>query len=161
MAIATRSINDNVRFLMGTGSAIEKQTPYFAGQILTAAANLSTSPSYGEVLALKFNHQLEEDDINALGIILPPLAKLDAAGTQLEHGRLEARAAQVCLKIFNLWRIQYLSLKTLIGLIPNLGLCCRWYCRNCQQKYCHDSYAPTEYDFPTKSWRSRSIIGRK
>ncbi len=95
------AINDNVRFLMGTGSAIEKQTPYFAfGQILTAAANLSTSPSYGEVLALKFNHQLDEDDINALGIILPTLAKRDATGAQLEHGRLEARAAQVCLKIF-------------------------------------------------------------
>ncbi len=95
------AINDNVRFLMGTGSAIEKQTPYFAfGQILTAAANLSTSPSYGEVLALKYNYQLEEDDINALGIMLPTLAKRDATGKQLEHGRLEARAAQVCLKIF-------------------------------------------------------------
>eukprot|EP00942_MAST-04A_sp_MAST-4A-sp1_P003825 g3825.t1 len=95
------AIDDNVRFLMGTGSAIEKQTPYFAfGQILTAAANLSTSPSYGEVLALKFNHQLDEDDVNALGIILPTLAKRDETGAQLEHGRLEARAAQVCLKIF-------------------------------------------------------------
>ena len=72
---------------MGTGSAIEKQTPYFAfGQILTAAANLSSSPSYGEVLALKFNHQLEEDDINALGIILPTLAQRDANGVHLEHG---------------------------------------------------------------------------
>ena len=31
------AIDDSVRFLMGTGSAIEKQTPYFAfGQILTA-----------------------------------------------------------------------------------------------------------------------------
>ena len=95
------SIDQNVRFLMGTGSAIEKQTPFFAfSQILTAAANLSTSPSYGEVLALKFNYDLEEEDINALGIMLPTLARRDAKGTQLEHGRLEARAAQVCLKIF-------------------------------------------------------------
>ena len=55
---------------MGTGSAIEKQTPYFAfGQILCAAANLSTSPSYGEVLALKHTYQLDEEDVNALGII--------------------------------------------------------------------------------------------
>ena len=84
------AIDDNVRFLMGTGSAIEKQTPYFAfGQILTAAANLSTSPSYGEVLALKFNHQLDEDDVNALGIILPTLAKRDETGAQLEHGRFD------------------------------------------------------------------------
>ena len=96
------AIDDNVRFLMGTGSAIEKQTPFFAfGQILTAAANLSSKPSYGEVLALKHTYQLEEEDVNALGIILPSLAKRDEAGNQIEQGRLEGRAAQVCLKIFN------------------------------------------------------------
>ncbi len=35
------SIDQNIRYLMGTGSAIEKQTPYFAfSQIFCAAANL-------------------------------------------------------------------------------------------------------------------------
>eukprot|EP00942_MAST-04A_sp_MAST-4A-sp1_P006235 g6235.t1 len=95
------SIDQNVRYLMGTGSAIEKQTPYFAfSQILCAAANLSSSPSYGEVLALKFTYQLDEDDINALGIMLPTLAKRNEDGTQVDHGRLEGRAAKVILKIF-------------------------------------------------------------
>ena len=70
------ALDDNIRFLMGTGSAIEKQTPYFAfAQILCAASNLSTSPSYGEVLALKHTYELSEEEISALGIILPSLAK--------------------------------------------------------------------------------------
>eukprot|EP00942_MAST-04A_sp_MAST-4A-sp1_P014921 g14921.t1 len=95
------SIDQNIRYLMGTGSAIEKQTPYFAfSQIFCAAANLSTSPSYGEVLALKHTYELDEGDINALGIMLPTLAKRDEKGQQLDHGRLEARCAQVVLKIF-------------------------------------------------------------
>ncbi len=95
------SIDQNIRYLMGTGSAIEKQTPYFAfSQILCAAANLSSSPSYGEVLALKHTYQLDEDDINALGIMLPTLAKRKEDGTQVDHGRLEGRAAKVVLKIF-------------------------------------------------------------
>lgn len=95
------SIDQNIRYLMGTGSAIEKQTPFFAfSQILCAAANLSSSPSYGEVLALKFTYQLDEDDVNALGIILPSLAKKNEDGTQVDHGRLEGRAAKVVLKIF-------------------------------------------------------------
>ena len=95
------SIDQNVRYLMGTGSAIEKQTPYFAfSQILCAAANLSSSPSYGEVLALKFNFQLDEDDINALGIMLPTLAKRKEDGSQVDNGRLEGRAAKIVLKIF-------------------------------------------------------------
>ena len=95
------SIDQNIRYLMGTGSAIEKQTPYFAfAQILCAAANLSSSPSYGEVLALKFTYQLDEDDINALGIILPPLAKRNEDGSHVDRGRLEGRAAKVVLKIF-------------------------------------------------------------
>ena len=96
------ALEDNVRFLMGTGSAIEKQTPYFAfGQILCAAANLSTSPSYGEVLALKHTYDLSEDEINAIGIILPSLAKkMDDGSDDQQHGRLEALAAQVCLKVF-------------------------------------------------------------
>ena len=95
------SIDVDVRYLMGTGSAIEKQTPYFAfSQILCAAANMATSPSYGEVLALKYNYQLDEDDVNALGIMLPSLAKRDEHGTQVDRGRLEARASKVVLKIF-------------------------------------------------------------
>ncbi len=95
------SIDQNVRYLMGTGSAIEKQTPFFAfSQILCAAANLSSSPSYGEVLALKHTYQLDEDDINALGIMLPSLAKRNEDGTQVGHGSLEGRAARVVLKIF-------------------------------------------------------------
>ena len=86
---------------MGTGSAIEKQTPYFAfSQILCAAANMATSPSYGEVLALKYNYQLDEEDINALGIMLPSLARQDKFGVHIDRGRLEARAAKVVLKIF-------------------------------------------------------------
>jgi len=95
------SIDQNIRYLMGTGSAIEKQTPYFAfAQIFCASANLASSPSYGEVLALKHTYELDEDDVNALGIMLPTLAKRDENGHQLEHGRLEARCAQVVLKIF-------------------------------------------------------------
>ena len=95
------SIDQNIRYLMGTGSAIEKQTPYFAFCTnLTAAANLSSSPSYGEVLALKHTYQLDEDDVNALGIMLPSLAKRNEDGSQVEHGRLEGRAAKVVLKIF-------------------------------------------------------------
>ena len=95
------SIDQNIRYLMGTGSAIEKQTPYFAfSQILCAAANLSSSPSYGEVLALKFTYQLDEDDINALGIMLPSLAQKNEDGTQKDRGMLEGRAAKVVLKIF-------------------------------------------------------------
>ncbi len=95
------SIDQNIRYLLGTGSAIEKQTPYFAfAQILCAAANLSSSPSYGEVLALKFTYQLDEDDINALGIMLPTLAKKNEDGIQKDRGRLEGRAARVVLKIF-------------------------------------------------------------
>ena len=78
------SIDQNVRYLIGTGSAIEKQTPFFAfSQILCAAANLSSSPSYGEVLALKHTYQLDEDDINALGIMLPSLAKRNEDGIQV------------------------------------------------------------------------------
>ena len=53
---------------------------------------MATSPSYGEVLALKYNYQLDEDDVNALGIMLPSLAKRDEHGTQVDRGRLEARA---------------------------------------------------------------------
>ena len=98
------ALDDNIRFLMGTGSAIEKQTPYFAfAQILCAASNLSTSPSYGEVLALKHTYELSEEEISALGIILPSLAKKSYSGSDViveQHGRLEAVAAQVCLKIF-------------------------------------------------------------
>ena len=95
------SIDQNIRYLMGTGSAIEKQTPYFAfSQIFCAAANLSSSPSYGEVLALKHTYELDEGDVNSLGIMLPSLAKRDEHGQQLEHGQLEARCAQVVLKIF-------------------------------------------------------------
>ena len=95
------SIDQNIRYLMGTGSAIEKQTPYFAfSQILCAAANLSSSPSYGEVLALKFTYQLDEDDVNALGIMLPSLAQKNEDGTQKDRGMLEGRAAKVVLKIF-------------------------------------------------------------
>ena len=41
----------------------EKQTPFYAfSQILCAAANLSSSPSYGEVLALKHTYELEDED---------------------------------------------------------------------------------------------------
>ena len=54
------------------------------------------------MLALKFTHQLDEDDINALGIMLPTLAKRDKDGNQHEHGQLEARAAKVILKIFSI-----------------------------------------------------------
>ena len=43
---------------------------------------LSSSPSYGEVLALKFTYQLDEDYINALGIMLPSLAQKNEDGTQ-------------------------------------------------------------------------------
>ena len=49
----------------------------------------------------KHRYQLDEDDVNALGIILPSLAKRDEQGNQIEQGRLEGRAAQVCLRIFN------------------------------------------------------------
>lgn len=72
----------------------------YGGLNLTRETKYADIADEEEVLALKFNFQLEEDDINALGIILPTLAKRDETGTQLEHGRLEARAAQVCLKIF-------------------------------------------------------------
>ena len=45
MAIARESIDQNIRYLMGTGSAIEKQTPYFAfSQILCAAAIFLVAP---------------------------------------------------------------------------------------------------------------------
>ena len=39
------------------------------------AAQLSSSPSYGEVLALKHNFDLEDEDIDAMGIILPSMVK--------------------------------------------------------------------------------------
>ena len=71
------ALEQGVRFLMGAGFAIEKQTPFYAfSQILCAAANLSSNPSYGEVLALKHTYELEDEDVNALGLILPSLIKL-------------------------------------------------------------------------------------
>ena len=87
--ITPELISTRCWILSATG---EKQTPYFAfSQILCAAANLSSSPSYGEVLALKFTYQLDEDDINALGIMLPTLAKRKEDGSQVDFGRLEGR----------------------------------------------------------------------
>ncbi len=49
---------------------------------------------------MKHTFELDESDINSLGIMLPTLAKRDENGQQLEHGRLEARCAQVVLKVF-------------------------------------------------------------
>ena len=90
-----------VRFLLGSGFAIEKQTPFFAfAAIICAAANLSASPSYGEILAIKHQYSLDEDDIQALGLVLPALFRADLEKPSNDGQHHDARAAQVCLKIF-------------------------------------------------------------
>ena len=84
--------NEGIRFLMGAGFAIEKQTPFFAfAQIICEAASLSPSPSYGEILALKHQFDLDEDDIQALGLILPALHRADLEKMATDGAHHEAR----------------------------------------------------------------------
>ena len=93
---------EGIRFLMGAGFAIEKQTPFFAfAQIICEAAGLSASPSYGEILALKHQFDLDEEDVQALGLILPALLRADLERLASDGAHHDARAAQVCLKIFS------------------------------------------------------------
>ena len=90
-----------VRYLVGSGFAIEKETPFYAfSQILCAAADLSPSPTYGEILALRHNYGLDEDELAALGMILPALHRSDIGNPNEQGQHHEAAAAQVCLKIF-------------------------------------------------------------
>ena len=59
------------------------------------------SPTYGEILALRHNYKLDEDDLAALAMILPALNRADVSAPSTDGQHNEARAAQVCLKIFN------------------------------------------------------------
>ena len=65
------------------------------------AAGLSPSPSYGEILALKHQFDLDEEDVQALGLILPALLRADLERLASDGAHHDARAAQVCLKIFS------------------------------------------------------------
>ena len=76
------------------------ETPFYAfSQILCASAGLSLSPTYGEILALRHNYDLDEEDLSALGLIIPALRRIDAEDSMQQNQ--EARASAVCLKIFS------------------------------------------------------------
>ena len=91
-----------VRFLLGSGFAIEKETPYYAfSQILCSAAELSPSPTYGEILALRHNYDLTEEDLAALSVVLPTLKRADGEAEGASAAHHQANAAEVCLRIFS------------------------------------------------------------
>ena len=88
------------RFLFGSGSSLEKDSLYAVAELMCDAANLSPSPTYGEIVALKYRCDLNDDDIHALGLVLPALCPSDMEANGLPQDA--ARAAQVCLKILQL-----------------------------------------------------------
>ena len=116
--------------LLGAGSAIEKQTPFLAfRQMLLRATGLSDTPSYSEVVSLKKNFLVDDDDIRSLGMIIPGLSADGSTLTASDISKYQNRASSACMKIFSkLSSGAILIFEDATGSIQIPGCWYRWSC---------------------------------